>query len=118
MLPAIRVQPANRRHLIGGSHAGVIINEVPLIWQEKCGDELEGPLKRRYHGANAGQAPVSSNIEALFCANAAFFLGRLLRRIVLILLRFVSTNKRLRNGALYKVSSNQLVPSRPQGRLR
>jgi hypothetical protein len=63
-------------------------------------------------------APVGSNIEALFYANAAFFLGRLLRRIVQILLLLVSRNKRLRDGALDKVSSNQLVPSREQGRLR
>jgi hypothetical protein len=81
----------------------VVLNSV-----EKC----------RYYGANAGQAPVSSNIGALFYVNAAFFLGRLLRRIVQILLLFVSRNKRLRSSTLDKVSSNQLVPSRPQGRLR
>jgi hypothetical protein len=118
-LPAIW-EPANRRHLIGGSSAGVIIgsDEVPLIWREKRGDEPEGPLKHRCHGATAGHAPVSSNIEALFCANAVFFLGRLLRRIVQILFLFVSRSKRLSNSAPDKVSSNQLVPSTEQERLR
>ena len=119
-LPAIWVKPANRRHLIGGSHAGVIVGseEAPLIWREKRGDEPEGPSKRRCHGAKAGQTPASSNIEALFGANAAFFLGRLLRRIVLILLRFVSRTGRLSNSVRDKVSSNQLVPATEQERLR
>jgi len=120
-LPAVRVEPANRHYLIGGSHVSAIIgaDEAPLLrlCREKRGDQPEDLLKCRYYGANAGQAPVSSNIEALF-ASAAFFLGRLLRRIVLILLRFVSRNMRLHNSALDKVSSNQLVPSREQERLR
>jgi hypothetical protein len=73
---------------------------VPLLW-----------------GQRRSIAP-GSNIEALFFADAAFFLERLLRRIVQILLRFVSRNKRLRDGALDKASSKQLVPSRKQERLR
>jgi hypothetical protein len=120
-LPAV-IKPGDRRHLIGGSHARVIIGgdeAAPLrLGREKRGDESEDPLKCGCYGANAGRVPVGSNIEALFYANAAFFLGRLLRRIVQILLRFVSRNKRLRDSALDPVSSNQLVPSRPQERLR
>ena len=117
-LPAIRVKPA-RRHLIGGSDASVTIDrdEVPLrqLWREKRGDEPEDLLKRRYYGANAGQPPVGSNIVALCYANAVFFLGP---RILQILLLLVSRNKRLRNSALDKTSTHQLVPPRPQGRLR
>jgi hypothetical protein len=73
-LPAVRGEPANR-HLIDGSHAGAIIgrDEVPLIWREKRGDEPEGLLKRRCYGASLGQAPVCSNIAALFYATAVFF---------------------------------------------
>ena len=103
-LPAVKVKPANRPSLIGGSHDRVVLrrDEASLL---KC---------RHY----AGQAPVDSDVEALFYANVAFFLGRLLRRIVQILLRFVSRNKRLRNSALDPVSSNQLVRSSPQERLQ
>jgi hypothetical protein len=115
------VKPAVRRYLIGGSHARIIIGgdeAAPLrLGREKRGDESE-PLKCRCYGANAGRVPVGSNIETLFFANAAFFLGRMLRRIVQILLRFVSRNKRLRDSALDKVSSNQLVRSSPQERLQ
>jgi len=120
-LPAV-IRPGDRRYLIGGSHARVIIGgdeAAPLrLGREKRGDESEGPLKCRCYGANAGRVPVGSNIEALFFTNAAFFLERLLRRIVRILLRFVSRNKRLRDSAFDHVSSNQLVRSRPQERLR
>jgi hypothetical protein len=120
-LPAV-MKPADRPYLTGDLHARVIIgnDKAPLVppWREKRGDEPEGLLKCRYYGANAGQASVTSNIRALFYVNAAFFLGRLLRRIVLILLRFVSRTRRLSNSGPDKVSSNQLVPSRPQERLR
>jgi len=120
-LPAV-IKPGDRRYLIGGSHDRRIIGgdeAVPLrLGREKRGDESEDPLKCRCYGANAGWVPVGSNIEALFFADAAFFLERLLRRIVQILLRFVSRNKRLRDSALDPVSSNQLVPSREQERLR
>jgi hypothetical protein len=119
-LPAVRVKPANRGYLIGGSHVSAIIGDDEArsfpLWRQKRGDQPEDLLKRRYYGADAGQGPVgSSNIEALLFANAAFFLGQLLRRIVRILLSFVSRNKRLRTTALDKVSSKQLVPSRPWG---
>ena len=120
-LPAV-IKPGDRRYLIGGSHARVIIGgdeAAPVrLGREKRGDESKDPLKCRCYGANAGRVPVGSNIETLFYANAAFFLERLLRRIVQILLRFVSRNKRLRDSALDPVSSNQLVPSREQERLR
>jgi hypothetical protein len=112
------IKPGDRRYLIGGSHARVIIGgdqAAPLrLGREKRGD----PLKCRCDGANAGWVPQGSNIEALFFADAAFFLERLLRRIVQILLRFVSRNKRLRDGALHKASSKQLVRSSPQERLQ
>ena len=121
-LPAVRVKPADRRYLVDGTNARVIIgsDKAPLLrlGRDNQGDEPEDLLRYRYYGANAGQAPVSSNVEALFYANAAFFLGRLLRRIVLILLRFVIRNRRLSNSAPDKVSSNQFVASRPQWRLR
>src|SRR6516164_2108119 len=120
-LPAV-IKPGDRRYLIGGSHARVTIGgdeAAPLrLGREKRGDESEDPLKCRCYGANAGRVPVGSNIEALFYANAAFFLERLLRRIVQILLRFVSRNKRLRDSALDPVSSTQLVRSSPQERLQ
>jgi hypothetical protein len=120
-LPAVGVKPADRRYFIAGSDACVIIgSKAPLLrlLREKRGDEPEHVLKSRCYGANASQAPVGSNIEAVFYANAAFFLGRLLGRIVRILLLLVSRNKRLRDNRLDQVSSNQLVPSRPQERLR
>ena len=121
-LPAVAVRPANRHCLIGGSNTRTIIgsDEAPLRrpWREKRGDEPQDLLKRRYYGANTGHAPMGSNIEALFYASAAFFLGRLLRKIVQTLLLFVSRNKCRRDNAPDKVSSNQLVASRPQGRLK
>ena len=120
-LPAV-IKPGDRRYLIGGSHDRRIIGgdeAVPLrLGREKRGDESEDPLKCRCYGANAGWVPVGSNIEALFFANPAFFLERLLRRFVQIRLRFVSRNRRLRDSALDPVSSNQLVRSSPQERLQ
>jgi hypothetical protein len=121
-VPAVRVNPTDRRYLVDGSNARVIIGseKAPFLrlWREKRGDEPEDLLKCRYYGANAGQAPVGSNIVALCYANAVFFLGRLLWRVLQILLLFVRRNKRLRNSALDKASTHQLVQSRPQGRLR
>jgi hypothetical protein len=120
---AVTVRPIDRQSIVGGSYASPITGTdeaPPWLWRKrrKRGDGPEDPLKCRRYGANAGPPLMESNIGAVFCVNAAFFLGRLLRRIVLILLQFVSRNKRLRNSALDNVSSNQLVPSRPQGRLR
>jgi hypothetical protein len=115
-LPAVREEPANRGYLIGGSHVTTIIGGDEArpfrLWWEKR-DQPEDLLKRRYYEADAGQAPVGCCY-----ANAAFLPGRLLRRIVRILLLFVSRNNRLRNSALDKVSSNRLAPLRSQGRLR
>ena len=120
-LPAV-IKPGDRRYLLGGSHARVIIggDEAALLrlGREKRGDESEYPLKCCCYGANADRVPVGSNIEALFFANPAFFLERLLRRFVQIRLRFVSRNRRLRDSALDPVSSNQLVRSSPQERLQ
>jgi hypothetical protein len=111
-LPAVRVEPASH-YLIGGSQASAVIggDEAPLLrfWREKRGDEAEDLLKCRSYVANAGQVPVGSNIEALCYANAASFVGRLLRRIVQVFLLLASGNKRLRKSARDKASSNQLV---------
>jgi hypothetical protein len=121
-LPAIWEEPANRGYLIGGAHVGGIISgqETPpfRLWREKRGNAPEDLLKRRYYGVDAGQGPVGSNIVALSYANAAFFLGRLLRRIVQILLLLVRGNKRLRNSALDKGASNQLVRLNAQEKLK
>jgi hypothetical protein len=119
-LPAVRMKPADRP--LDGSDARVIVgsDKAPLrrLWREKRGDEPKDLLKCGYYGANAVQAPVGSNIKALFYANAAFFLGRLLRRIVQILLLLSSGNKRLRDSARDKASSNQLVQLNVQEKLK
>ena len=119
-LPAVRVQPVDRRYFIDGSDARVIINtdEAPLFWfrRERRPDvELEDLSNCRWYAAS--QEPLGSNIGALSFEIAGFLLGRLLRNI-LILLRIRSRNKHLRLSAFDKVSSNQLVRSKPQGRLR
>ena len=118
-LSAARDEPANRGYLIGGSHVSAIISGEearPLrLWQEKRGDEPQDLLKCRYY-ANAAQAPAGSSPETLFYA--ALFLGRLLKWIVLILLLLVSRNKRLRNNAPDKASSNQLVRLNAQEKLK
>jgi hypothetical protein len=102
-LPAVRVQPVDRHYLIGRSDVRVTTGTEDL---SNC----------RWYAAGTGQEPLGSNIGAL-SFETAFLLGRLLRN-VLILLRFRSTNKHLRFSAFDKVSSNQLVRSKPQGRLR
>jgi hypothetical protein len=106
-LPAVRVKPADRRYLVDGTNARVIIgsDNAPLLrlWREKRGDEPEDLLKCHCAGANVGQTPVGS-IEVLFFANAAFFMGRLLRGIVLILLRFVTRNRRLHPTRCHRTS--------------
>jgi hypothetical protein len=122
-LPAVRVKPIDRRHFIGGSNACVItrIDEAPSfrLWRENRGDvEPEALSNGRWYGVDTGQVPFGPNIGALFYATAVFLLGCLPRNILLILLRFLSRNKSLRFGALDKVSSNQLVQSRPQERLK
>jgi hypothetical protein len=109
-LPAVRVQPVDRRSIVGGSHAPAIIgtDEAPLrLWRKKRNRGVEqDPLKSRSYGAKSGPAPMGPNMEALFHSIAVFLRKRLPNLIVLILLQFV---KRLRVGALDKVSSNQLI---------
>jgi hypothetical protein len=122
-LPAVRVKPLDRHHLIGGSDARAIVgaDQAPLLrlWRGKRRDvELKDLSSCRCYEANSGQGPVGLELGALFYAIAVFFLGWLQKNILLILLRFLSGNKRLRFGALDKVSSNQLVQSRPQERLK
>jgi hypothetical protein len=122
-LPAVRVKPADCRYSMGGPDARVMMgtDEAPLVRlrREKRGDvEPEDLSNRRWYEANTGQVPTSSNIGALFYATAVFFLGWLPRNSLLILLWFLSKNKRLRLSALDKASSNQLVRSRTQEKLR
>ena len=119
-LPAVSIQRVDRHYFIGGSDARVITDEAPLlwVWRERRPDvELEGLSNWRWYAASTGQEPLGSNIGALSFETVGFLLRRLLRNI-LILLRFRSRNKHLRFSALDEVSSNQLVRSKPQGRLR
>jgi len=108
-LPAVRVKPADRSYFIGGSDGCAIMgsDKAPLLrlWRERRGDEPEDLLKCRCFEANAGQAP------------AVFFRRRLPRWIVLILL-FASREQALTHRHIRKVSSNQLVQSKPQENLR
>jgi hypothetical protein len=118
-LPAVRVQPVDRRYLIRGSDAPVITDteeaHVLCLWRVHI--DLEDVSNYRWYAANTGQEPLGSNIGALPFETAGFLLGWLLRNI-LILLRFRSRNKRLRFRPFDGASSNRLVPSKPQGRLR
>jgi hypothetical protein len=110
-LPAASIQPVDRHYFIASSDARVIVDGVPLlwIWRERRPDvELE---------TSTGQEPLDSNIGALSYETVGFLLGRLLRNI-LILLRIRSRNKPLYLSAFDGVASNQLVRSKPQGRLR
>ena len=118
-----RRRTGDRRYFIGGSDARIIMgdDETALLrlWREKRGDVEPRDLSNgRWYGVDTGQVPFGPNIGALFYATPVFLLGCLPRNIILILLRFLNRNKRLRFGALDKVSSNQLVQSRPQERLK
>jgi hypothetical protein len=120
-LPAIRVKPIDRHHFIGRSDARVITgtNEAPPLRRENRGYvEPKDPSNGRWYGVDTGQVPFGPDIGGLFYATAVFLLGCLPRNILLILLRFLNRNERLRFGALDKASSNQLVQSRPQERLK
>ena len=122
-LPPVSVQPVDRHRFIGGSDASVIryTDEAPVLWlwREDRGDvEPEALSNDRWYGVDTGQVSFGPHIGALFYATAVFLLGWLPKNILLILLRFLSRNKRLRFGALDKVSSNQLIQSRPQRRLK
>ena len=121
-LPAVRVRPVDRYYFIGGSGAQVVTdtNEASVFWtwRERRPDaELEDLSNCRWYAASTGQEPLGSNIGALSFETVGFLLGRLLRNI-LIGLRLRSRNKRLRFRPFDGVSSNRLVPSKPQGRLR
>ena len=120
-LPAVRVEPPDRRYFSGGSDARVIIgtDEAPLLWlcREKRGGVEPDRLNGRWYEASTGQEPMGSNIGALSFETAGFLLGRLLRNI-LILLRIWSRNKPLQLSAFDGVSSKRLARSKPQGRLR
>jgi hypothetical protein len=120
-LPPVSVQPVDRHRFIGASDASVIryTDEAPVLWLWRGGDvEPEALSNDRWYGVDTGQVSFGLNIGALFYATAVFLLGCLPKNILLILLRFLSRNKRLRFGALDKVSSNQLIQSRPQRRLK
>ena len=121
-LPAVRVQPVDRHYFVGDSDARVITDSdealVLWLWQERRPEvELEDLSNCRWYAASTGQEPLGSNIGALSFETVGFLLRRLLRNI-LILLRFRSGNAPLRLSAFDGVSSNQLVRSKPQGRLR
>jgi hypothetical protein len=121
-LPAVRVKPVDGHYFIGCSNARVITDTdeavVLWFWRERRGHvALQDLSNCRWYAASTGQEPLGSNIGALSFEIAGFLLGRLLRNI-LILLRIWSRNKHLRLSAFDKVSSNQLVRSKPQGRLR
>jgi len=110
-LPAVRVQDAPVITDTDEAH-------VLCLWRERrVHIDLKDVSNYRWYAANTGQEPLGSNIGALPFETAGFLLGRLLRNI-LILLRTRSKNKHLRLSAFDKVSSNQLVRSKPQGRLR
>ena len=119
-LPAVRVKPVDG-HFVGCSNARVITDTdeavVLWFWRERRGLDLQDLSNCSWYAASTGQEPLGSNIGALSFEIAGFLLGRLLRNI-LILLRIRSRNKHLRLSAFDKVSSNQLVRSKPQGRLR
>ena len=120
-LPAVRVQPVDRRYLIRGSDAPVITDtdeaHVLCLWRERrVHIDLKDVSNYRWYAANTGQEPLGSNIGALPFETAGFLLGRLLRNI-LILLRFRRRNKPLRLSAFDGVSSNQLLRPKPQRRL-
>ena len=74
-LPAVRVQPVDRRYFIDGSDARVIINtdEAPLFWfwRERRPDvELEDKSNCRWYAARTRQEPLGSNIGACFGSGA------------------------------------------------
>jgi len=115
-LPAVSVQPVDRHHFIGGSDARVITDTgeafVFSIWRERHPDvELKDLSNCRWYAASTSQEPLGSNIGALSLETVGFLLRN-------ILLRIRSRNKPLRLSAFDNVSSNQLVRSKPQGRLR
>jgi len=110
-LPAVSIQPVDRI-FITSSDARVIVDGVPLLWIWR-----ERPPRRRTGDQHRSGAARLANIGALSYETVGFLLGRLLRNI-LILLRIRSRNKPSYLSAFDWVASNQLVRSKPQGRLR
>jgi hypothetical protein len=119
-LPAVAIKSFDRNYIIGRSHAPVIPGShqapPPRLRHQRRDVEPESLLSFQRYDANTSQEPAGSNIGALSYESIGFLLGRLLRSILLILLRFRSRNKRL--PSITMVSSNQLVRSKPQGRLQ
>ena len=121
-LPAVGVKPSDRGYFIAdlGARSTTGADKAALLLR-RCrekhrGIEPEGLLHRRWYEVNTGRVPAGSNIETLS------YVCRLLWNVLLIVLRFLSRNKRLRfstfQNALKKTSSNQLVRSKPQERLK
>jgi len=118
-LPAVGVEPSDPGYFIadlgatGADKAALLLRRCR---EKHVGIEPEGLLHRRGYEANTGPVPAGSNIETLS------YVCRLLWNVLLIVLRFLSRNKRLRfstfQNALKKTSSNQLVRSKPQERLK
>ena len=121
-LPAVRVKPSDRGYFIADLGTRSIMGDdkaalLPRHRREKHGGfKPEGLLNGRWYEANTGRVPTGSNIAPLS------YWWRLLRTVLLIALRFMSRNSRLRfstfKNALKKTSSNQLVRSEPQERLK
>ena len=101
------------RSITGADKAALLLRRCR---EKHRGIEPEGLLHRRWYEVNTGRVPAGSNIEILS------YVCRLLWNVLLIVLRFLSRNKRLRfstfQNALKKTSSNQLVRSKPQERLK
>ena len=118
-LPAVGVKPSGRvadlgaRSITGADKAALLLRRCR---EKHVGIEPECLLHRRGYEANTGRVPAGSNIETLS------YVCRLLWNVLLIVLRFLSRNKRLRfstfQNVLKKTSSNQLVRSKPQERLK
>jgi hypothetical protein len=114
-LPAVGVKPSDRGYFIADLGALSITGaDKAALFLRRI--EPEGPLHRRWYEGNTGRVPAGSNIETLS------YVCRLLWNVLLIVLRFLSRNKHLRfstfQNALKKTSSNQLVRSKPQERLK
>ena len=121
-LPAVRVRPVDRHYFIGGSDARVITGIdkalVLWLWRENRPDvDLKDLSNCRWYAASSGQEPLGSNIGTLSFETVGFLLGRLLRNI-LVLLRSGAGTSAYASGHSTGVSSNRLVSSKPQGRLR
>jgi hypothetical protein len=84
-LPAVSVQPVDRRRFFGGSDARIISDTGAafVFWtcRERRPDvELEDLSNRRWYAASIGQEPRGSNIGAF--ETAGFLLGRLFGRFL------------------------------------